>query len=198
MSDFNDVPVAPPSDGDPVAWGIRTGGHGGSKKCVWVRFVGHKRPLAFKATLAKSLVQIYGEDAGDVDAWPGKRVTLYAQLVDDPQRGKGAMVEAVRIRPTRPTAQQIAEAEQRRAKPGKSAPAKAPDASPARDQAADMRLVDQVGAAIDAARTEAEVEAAIAPHRAAMKGMDERLLNVLASAKKVRLAAIAAAGGGGS
>ena len=28
MSYFNDVPVAPPSDGDPVAWGIRTGGHG--------------------------------------------------------------------------------------------------------------------------------------------------------------------------
>ena len=161
-------------------------------RCVSVKLAGFPRPLGCKSLLSKQITAVVG--SGEVNDWVGKWIALYADMIDDPNGEKGPdgrrpLIEAVRVRPIAPTAEEI---EAARGKPASKA------AAPARDQAADMRLVDQVGAAIDAARTEAEVEAAIAPHRAAMKGMDERLLNVLASAKKVRLAAIAAAGGGGS
>jgi hypothetical protein len=160
-------------------------------KCVAVKLVGWERPLGVKATMAKSIVMIYGKAAGDADTWPGKWITLYSEMVPDPQGGKGAMCEAVRIRPDRPTPEQIAEAQ---ARLGKKAQRQA-DATPARDIKADSELVDKVGLAIYAATTKEEVEAAIAPHRAELNLMDERLRATIASAKKSRVRTIEDAGG---
>lgn len=145
---------------------------------VQVRFVGHERPLGMKATSCKAMVTVYGN--GDVDTWAGKWIWLYAEIVDDPSQGRGGKTEAVRIRPIRPTEQEIAAA--LAARGGKKQAAPAPP-----DDAADQALVAKVCAAIEAATDAAGVEAAIAPHREEIKAMDKRYQAIVASAKKVQL-----------
>lgn len=175
-----------------VAPGVIKGFAKGRKtetQCVAVKLTGWPRPLGVKATLAKTIVMIYGKGAGDADTWPGKWITLYSEMVPDPQGGPGALCEAVRIRPDKPTPAMIAEAEARLGKRSQPTPA------PARDNVADAKLIDQLGVAIDAATTKEEVEAAVAPHREEVGQMDQRLRAVISSAKKARLTEIENAGG---
>lgn len=154
-----------------------------STKCVWVSFAGFERPCAFKATNCKSVVQVYG--TGEVEKWIGKWITLYGAMVADPSGGKGALVEAVRVRPERPTPDMIAEAEARLGK--KPAAAATP-----RDQGADMKLVDAVCTDLATATTSAAIEAVLAPHRDELRKMEARLVAIVTSAKKARLAELAA------
>jgi hypothetical protein len=53
------------------------------------------RGLVLCKTNGKSIAAMYGNDT---DAWPGKRITLFAAMVD----AFGATVEAIRIRPLIP------------------------------------------------------------------------------------------------
>lgn len=162
--------------------------HAGDQPCIWVRFAGVELPLAFKATHAKMLVQIYGKPAGDTAAWPGKWITLCSEMVNDPSRGKGALCEAVRLRPDKPTSAQIADAEGRL---GKKPQPPASSAAP-RDQAADMKLVDDICTAIGAATSREQIDEVLAPHLEESKLMEPRLVAIVVSTRKARLAELAA------
>lgn len=154
-------------------------------RVVLVKFVGHERPLAFKATLAKAFVSLHG--TGDIDQWAGRWLWLTAAMVPDPSGGRSAMTEAVRISPRKPSDQDISAA--MRARGGATArPAST------RNEADDEQRAQLVLEAIDAAGTTDEVEGAIAPHRDELKLMSERIRSIVASAKKARLATIASAG----
>lgn len=158
------------------------GGRKEKTRVVQVRFVGYERPLGFKPTLSKSMVRIYG--TGEVEHWVGKWLWLVIEMVNDPNGGPGAKCEAVRIRPIRPTDDEIAVAV--KARGGSKAPAAAPE----RDDAGDQQIVAKVCSGIEAAKTEAEVEAAIAPHREDINKMARRLKEIVASAKRVALDAM--------
>lgn len=148
-------------------------------RAVLVKFVGHERPLAFKATLAKAFVSLHG--TGDIDQWAGRWLWLTSAMVPDPSGGRGALCEAVRIRPGLPTERDIANAR------GKSAPSKQNEPSPAVSS-----LVSEVCTAIGLAGDEQAIEAAIAPHRDELRQLDERHRTIVASAKRARLAMLAA------
>jgi len=149
-------------------------------RVVLVKYVGHERAHGFKATLCKTMVSLHG--TGDIEKWAGRWVWLYAAMVNDPSQGKGAMCEAVRIRPRLPTEQEIEAAQRARGGTKRSAPA--------RDEAADQALVEHVCKVIDLSATADEIEAAIAPHRDEIKKMATRLQTIVLSAKKARLATI--------
>lgn len=150
-------------------------------RVVQVKLVGYERPLGCKPTLCKSITDLAG--TGEIERWAGLWMTLYAEMVPDPSRGKDARTEAVRIRPMKPSQRDIDAA-----RGGGKGKAAAPPSN--RDDAADQRLVSTVCAAVEAARTAEEVEAAIAPHRDEIKQMDKRLQTIVLSAKKVALDAI--------
>jgi hypothetical protein len=152
-------------------------------RVVSVKLVGYERPLGCKPTLCKSITDLAG--TGEIEKWAGLWMKLYTELVPDPSRGQGARCEAVRIRPDKPTKAELDHALASRGNV-KSPPATAP----ARDDAADQRLVGKVCADIECATTEEQVEAAIAPHRDEIKQMDKRLQSIVLSAKKVALDAI--------
>lgn len=165
--------------------GVIEGVIGGKKqepqKVVWMPIVGFPLPLALKTNHCKELVQIYG--TGEVLDWEGKWVWLTRELVNDPSRGSGAKTEAVRVLPKLPSKAEIEEAIAARG--GKKAPP-----ATTRDDAADQRLIGAVCGAIEAAKTEEEIEAAIAPHREEIKKMEKRLQAVVASTKTAHLATL--------
>lgn len=149
-------------------------------RAVLVKLVGHERPLAFKATLSKSMVSLHG--TGEVDQWPGRWIWLTAAMVNDPSGGRGSMCEAVRIRPGLPTEKEIAAATRAR---GGATKQSAPPS--------DDTLARAVCEAIEAAGTPDEIEIAIAPHRDELLKLDDRTRTIVSSAKKARLATLAAA-----
>lgn len=144
-------------------------------RAVLVKYVGVDRLHAYKATLCKSMVSLYG--TGDVAKWPGKWVTLHAAMVNDPQI-RGAKCEAIRIRPAVPSEQQIAAA-----KGGKSSGPNETD-----DRIA--QLVGLVCNAIETAPDEDAIEAVIAPHRDVIRAADKRSQTIVLSAKRARLATL--------
>ncbi len=63
------------------------------KKLI-IRFVGKKKALVANKTNAGRIAYMHGNDT---DAWPGKKIQLYTDLVDF----QGKAVEAIRIRPVK-------------------------------------------------------------------------------------------------
>ena len=105
-------------------------------------------------------------------------MTLYVDMVDapDPLDGRRSIkTEAIRVRPTAPT--------------GGDSPAKEPPRDLTPDEAAQVRAARE---AIEAATDAAGIEAAIGPHRAALKAIGGRAATIIAGAKHDRLATIAA------
>jgi hypothetical protein len=164
-----------------VIEGVINGRKQDPQNVIWMEIVGFPLPLAFKANHCKEMVQIYG--TGEVTAWEGKWVWFSREMVPDPQRGKNALTEAVRIVPKLPTEAEIEKAIVARG--GSQKP------QPARDDAADQALVAKVCTAMEEAKSADDVEAAIAPHRNELKQMPDRLRAVVASTKKSVLATLA-------
>lgn len=148
---------------------------GGKKKLPLVKLSGFAFPLGANPTNCMTIARMYGSD---VVGWVGKRITLYVDTVSAPDpldKRKSVMTEAVRIRPTIPT--------------GGDSPAKEPPRDLTPDEAAQVRAVCE---AIEAATDAAGIEAAIGPHRAALKAIGGRAATIIAGAKHDRLETIAA------
>lgn len=68
-------------------------------KMPFIYFQGATKPLGGNVTNCEMISSIVGSK--NTDDWPGHSVTLYATMV---KSIKGEMVEAVRVRPRKPTA----------------------------------------------------------------------------------------------
>ncbi len=66
------------------------------KRKVVVRFKGARKAWVGNTTCCETIETMYGPD---VDAWVGKRITLYATDVRSP---KGGTIKGVRVRPRAP------------------------------------------------------------------------------------------------
>lgn len=150
---------------------------GGKKRLPLVKLSGFPLPLGANPTNCATIARMYG---ADTDGWAGKRVTLYVAMVSAPDpldKRKSIMTEAIRIRPEIPAAGE----------------------SPAKDQpppltAEQSAEVSRVCQAIEAAATDDAIEAAVAPHRDAIKSMGSRAVGLVAAAKRQRIATIHAGG----
>lgn len=63
-----------------------------------ISFKGTTKKLIVNATIGKTIAAMYGPN---VEAWIGKKITLYASTT---RAASGGMVECVRVRPTVPSA----------------------------------------------------------------------------------------------
>lgn len=143
---------------------------GGKKRMPLLKLSGFSLPFGPNITNCRAIERMHG---GDVSGWAGKRIALYVDMVDapDPETGRGQVkTPAIRVRPTVPAG---------------------PDAAPRTEpppltdeQEAKVRAVCE---AIDAAGTPEEIEAAIAPHREAIKAIGGRAPGIVANAKHARL-----------
>lgn len=148
---------------------------GKAKKLMILKLSGFALPFGANPTNCSTIGRIYGND---YDGWVGKRITLYVDMVDapDPLDGRRSIkTEAIRVRPTAPTAA--------------DSPTVAPPRDLTPDEAAQVRAVCE---AIEAATDAAGIEAAIGPHRAALKAIGGRAAVIIAGAKHDRLETIAA------
>lgn len=74
-------------------------GDGGKKDtCLVAELVGQK-PFIINATNAKSITAMYGSPL--IQDWAGKSITLFVEKIKDKRNG-GAIIDALRIRPTKP------------------------------------------------------------------------------------------------
>lgn len=149
---------------------------GGKKKAPLIKFSGFALPLGANPTNCTTITRMYGSDT---DGWAGKRVTLYVAMVKAPDpddRTKTVLTEAIRVRPEVPK--------------GEDSPARPEPPPLTEEQSAIVRALCE---AIDAAPTEAMIEAAIAPKREAIKAIGGRAIAAVAAAKTQRIANLKAA-----
>ena len=148
---------------------------GGKKKMPLLKLSGFNVPFGPNVTCCRTIERMHG---GETTGWVGKQIALYVDMVSapDPETGKGqVMTAAIRVRPTIPTAS--------------NSPTVAPPRDLTPDEAAQVRAVCK---AIESATTPEAIEAAIGPHRAALKAIGGRAATIIAGAKHDRLETIAA------